>query len=296
MNIDIASGTYVVAVSGGIDSMALLHALYQLPDMRLVVAHYDHGIRDDSAEDRKHVEATAAQYDLPFIYEEGRLGEQTSEATARKARYAFLRRAQKEQGAHGIITAHHQDDMLETAIINMLRGTHRKGLSALASTDELLRPLLEYSKDDLLQYAKAHHIAWREDSTNADERYLRNYVRKHIVPRFGKEGRAALLDKVQQAQRLNAQIDELLNRDLDQQPAPDQLNRAWFIQLPHAVACEMMAAWLRRNGIAGFDSRLIDRLVVAAKTAHPGKRADIYAGFVLEIARDNLKITAHKRS
>lgn len=286
----------MVAVSGGVDSMVLLDLLRQLPDVRLVVAHYDHGIRSDSGKDRQLVQRTARQYGLPFVFEEGALGPQISEAAAREARYAFLRRVQQTEGAQAIVTAHHQDDMLETAIINMLRGTRRKGLSALGSTDDLARPLLEYSKGDILAYAQAHHLEWREDSTNADERYLRNYVRKHILSRFGEQGRAALLARVRQARQLNEQIDELLNRDLELQPAINQLKRKWYIQLPYAVASEMMATWLRRNGVASFDRTLIDRLVIAAKTARPGKKADVNAGFVLEIEKDNLKIAPRKRS
>jgi tRNA(Ile)-lysidine synthetase-like protein len=296
MKLRLAPGLYVVAVSGGVDSMVLLDLLRQLADVQLVVAHYDHGIREDSAEDRTLVQAAAQKYKLPFLYEEGRLGAQTSEAVAREARYTFLRRVKAEQGAQAIITAHHQDDMLETAIINMLRGTNRKGLSALGSGDELLRPLLEYTKKDIVAYARTHKLLWREDSTNADERYLRNYIRKHILPKFGEQGKAALLQKVRQARQLNQQIDDLLTRDLELQPAIDQLKRKRYIQLPYAVASEMMAAWLRRNGITTFDRTLIDRLVIAAKTARPGKQADVNAGFVLEITRDNLKISSRKRS
>lgn len=296
MEVHVEPGKYVVAVSGGVDSMVLLDLMRQQPGLQLVVAHYDHGIREDSDEDRALVETTAAYYGLPFVYEAGKLGPKASEAAAREARYAFLRRVRETQGAQAIITAHHQDDMLETAIINMLRGTHRKGLSALASTGEIVRPLLDYSKKDLLVYAREHKLSWREDSTNADERYLRNYVRKHILSRFGEHGKAALLARVRQARQLNEQIDELLNRDLELQPAINQLKRKWYIQLPYAVASEMMAAWLRRNGVASFDRTLIDRLVIAAKTARPGKQADVNAGFVLEIERDNLKITPRKRS
>ena len=296
VELHIPAGKYIVAVSGGVDSMALLHALRACPGLELVVAHFDHGIRPDSAQDRKLVAAAAKEYGLPYMYKTAKLGPMCSEATAREARYAFLRKARQEQGAAAIITAHHQDDMLETAIINLLRGTNRKGLSALASGGELLRPLLDYSKKDLLRYAREHNLRWHEDSTNADERYLRNYVRRNILTRFGEAGKAALLEKVRQARKINDQTDTLLNRDLDLQPALDTLKRKWYVQLPHAVASEMMATWLRRNGIISFDRVLIDRLVIAAKTARPGKRADVNAAYVLEIERDNLKITVRKRS
>src|SRR4051794_19867846 len=116
-------GSYVVAVSGGVDSMALLHYLQTRPGIKLTVAHFDHGIRDDSPEDRKLAQEVAKSYKLPFVYHEGRLGGEASEATARAARYDFLNKVRRSSQAQAIITAHHQDDLLETAILNMLRGT-----------------------------------------------------------------------------------------------------------------------------------------------------------------------------
>src|SRR6266540_5641084 len=153
MKVSVKPGKYVVAVSGGVDSMVLLHMLHQGPGLQLIVAHFEHGIRPDSDSDRKLVEAAAKHYGLPFRFAHGNLGPQASEAAARQARYAFLRMVQKESGAQGVITAHHQDDLIETAIINLLRGTGRKGLSALASTDDLIRPLLAATKADIYDAA-----------------------------------------------------------------------------------------------------------------------------------------------
>lgn len=296
MNISIEPGKYVVAVSGGVDSMVLLDLLAASPKVELVVAHFDHGVRPDAAEDRKLVQKAAEQYGIPFYTEQGKLGPDVSEATAREARYAFLRRVQKEQGARAIVTAHHQDDMLETAILNMLRGTGRKGLSSLASNETLVRPLLAWTKKDIRRYAADYHLSWREDSTNADERYLRNYIRCTMLPRFGEAGRANLLKRIQKAYQMNAEIDELLASDLQSQPAVNELSRTWYAQLPYAVACEMMAAWLRRNGVTGFDRVLIERLVVAAKTAQPGKRADVDTKYVLQFSKNKVELLPRDRS
>lgn len=156
-------GKYVVAVSGGVDSMALLDLLQAHGDYELVVAHLDHGIRSDSGEDRQLVEQAAEAVGLPFFYKEAKLGAGTSEAAARKVRYAFLNKIKTKQGAAAIITAHHQNDVLETAIINIIRGTGRKGLTSLGS-NEIVRPLLNVSKAALIQYAKKHNLQWREDS------------------------------------------------------------------------------------------------------------------------------------
>src|SRR6185369_2891937 len=122
MQLKVRPGKYVVAVSGGVDSMVLLELLRQKPKLELIVAHFDHGIRPESGEDRKLVQRIAKHYELPFVYVEGHLGASASEALAREARYAFLRKVQAEQGAEAIITAHHQDDMLETAIMDLMRG------------------------------------------------------------------------------------------------------------------------------------------------------------------------------
>src|SRR6266542_1461422 len=149
MKVRVSPGKYVVAVSGGVDSMVLLDLLRQKPKLELVVSHFDHGIRPDSEEDRRLVQRIARAYGLPFVYARGNLGPKAGEALAREARYAFLRRVQQEQGAKAIITAHHQDDMLETAIMNLLRGTGRRGLSSLKSREGLLRPLLNWTKKDI---------------------------------------------------------------------------------------------------------------------------------------------------
>lgn len=294
MNIRVRAGKYVVAVSGGVDSVVLLDLLAKKPALELTIAHFDHGIREDSAEDRKLVQKLAKHYAIPLVYRSGKLGPDASEATAREARYKFLHQVKVEQGAQAIITAHHQDDMLETAIINMLRGTGRKGLSSLISTTELLRPMLKWSKSDVLEYARQHELAWYEDSTNADERYLRNYIRKNIMSRFTEPDREDLLRRVENAGKINTQIDHLLNEDLDKQPAKDELDRGWYLQLPYTVAKEMMATWLRRNGIGHFDRALIEHLVVAAKTATPGKLADVDAKHNLQFDKD--KISLRNRS
>jgi tRNA(Ile)-lysidine synthase len=281
MNIDIQPGTYVVAASGGVDSMALLHALHCMAgdvgfELSLVVAHFEHGIREDSLQDHELVQATARAYGLPYIYERGFLGRGASEAQAREARYAFLRRVRAGQGADAIITAHHQDDVLETAVINMVRGTGSRGLSSLRTAGDVVRPLLGITKDELRAYAQQRQLVWREDSTNEDERYLRNYIRRQLMPKLTPAQRTQLLGHVLHAAAVNGQIETLLAPHI----AEAQIERLWFAQLPHAVAKEAMAAWLRTHG-ASFDRKTIERLVVFAKTALPGKVTDVDAGHQL---------------
>jgi tRNA(Ile)-lysidine synthetase-like protein len=275
MNIEVQPGTYVIAVSGGVDSVALLHRLSQLPDMQLVVAHYDHGIREDSIEDRKHVQQLARQLGLPFVYDEGNLGKNASEAAARQARYGFLRSVQRQSRAHAIITAHHQDDVIETAILNLVRGTGRKGMSSLKSTDGIVRPLLHMPKEELIAYAKLHQLQWREDSTNTDTKYKRNYVRHKIVPKLTPGQRDEFVTYITNLHDLNHKIDTHINNQLHVQPATNKLKRTHFVLLPHDVAKELFATWLRIHGIRDFDAKGLERMVVAAKTYAPNQLIDI---------------------
>jgi tRNA(Ile)-lysidine synthase len=298
MEFELEPGRYVVAVSGGVDSVALLHLLAQkrktLP-FSFVVAHFDHGIRKDSAEDMQLVRDTAHDYGLPFVYRQGKLGTGVSEAVARQARYEFLHHARQASGAGAVITAHHQDDLLETVILNLLRGTGRRGLSSLKSTDVIKRPLLHMPKKELLRYAEREGLRWREDSTNSDERYLRNYVRRRILSRFAEADREALLAMAARAQDLNREIEAQAANYLHAQPARDVLDRYAFIMLPHAVAREIVAEWLSQRTGVELSRKLLERLVVSAKTGRVGTRVDINKNYWLEIGRTTLALRPRER-
>lgn len=167
---------YVVAVSGGVDSVVLLNKLARAKDHRLVVAHFDHGIRAESADDAAFVRQLAKQYGLPFELGEGNLGEDASEEQARDTRYAFLRNVAERHDAM-VVTAHHQDDIIETIAINVSRGTGWRGLAVLDSPD-IHRPLLGITKRDIYKHALKNNLEWVEDGTNQSDRYLRNRIRK----------------------------------------------------------------------------------------------------------------------
>jgi tRNA(Ile)-lysidine synthase len=295
MDIDLQPGRYVVAVSGGVDSMVLLHMLARQQGLRLTIAHYDHGVRKDSAEDRRLVHEVAKAYGLPFVYHAGQLGSGVSEEVARQARYDFLHHVRRASGAGAVVTAHHQDDLLETVILNLLRGTGRRGLSSLRSTDIVKRPLLHMSKNELLRYAEREGIRWHEDSTNINENYARNYVRHRILSRFAEIDREALLRVVRRAAELNAAIDQEVANYLHLQPAPDMLDRYEFTMLPHPVSREVMAEWLLLNAQAELSRKMLERLVIAAKTGKSGTRADINKRYWLEIGRTHLALKPRER-
>lgn len=291
MELHIKPGKYIVAVSGGVDSMVLLDVLRRQSELELIVAHFDHGIRPDSKQDRQLVEQTARKYRLEYIFAEGRLGKHASEADAREARYAFLRASKVQHGADAIITAHHQDDVLETMVINLIRGTGRLGLSSLRSNDKLLRPLTQTSKATIMQYADEHGIIWRDDSTNMSDAYLRNYLRHHVMSRLTDAQRHSLVDTYATMLSLNTQIDADLTDVLAQITYPEGLRRTYFTQLPHAVSCELLAHWLRKKYDISLERKQIERLVIAVKTAQPGSVFDLNKRTIMNISRKFAEVT-----
>lgn len=300
-------GHYVVAVSGGVDSMALLDLLAQIghrakgkeqskteQPLSFTIAHFDHGIRPNSKADRLLVEKIARGHGLPFVYSEGNLGAGTSEDVARKARYEFLRKVQKDTNADGIITAHHFDDVLETAIHNILRGTGRKGMSSLKSVDGIVRPLLHLPKQHLVDYAKANNLEWNEDFTNQDTNYRRNYIRHRILPKV----KQLSPEKFEQLKRitrrqaeLNHAIDNHLRTILHLQPSTTVLKRLSVAMLPHAVARELVGEWLRANGKREFDRKLLEKVTMAIKTAQPNTTLVLDKNFKIEFSKKLAKIS-----
>lgn len=281
-------GKYVVAVSGGVDSMVLLHLLanykLQTTNYQLFVAHINENLRPDSPLDQKLVKETAEKYGLEFYWADVKLAN-SSEALGRKVRYEYLNKLKKELGADAIITAHHQDDMLETAIINMLRGTGRRGLSSITSGKNLVRPLLKFTKKEIYDFAKKNRLDWREDYMNKDTQFLRNYIRHELLPKLGGDARAKLLKNIQNLGELNKAIDE----ELDEHVQNQKLDRQWFINLPHDVSNEILNHWLRRQNV-NVERKKLNKLTIAAKTLSSGKQASVNKKAILLIEKDDLTL------
>lgn len=284
----VASGKYIVAVSGGVDSMVLLDLLAQQSGLELVVAHFDHGIREDSYKDRQLVQLATTHYGLPFYYHEAHLGVEASEEQARNARYAFLEQTKTEQNATGVITAHHQDDVIETMCINLIRGTGRRGLTSLRSRSYIVRPLLSISKQVILTYAHAHHLQWREDQTNQTDDYLRNRIRHHLLPTLTPAQRQQFLDIYEHMTSVNDLLDEDISVLTESILTSEGMERSQFVQLPYAVSVECMLAHLRDLGAHDISRKRLHQLVVAAKTASPGKTFDIDYNLLMKITRKKL--------
>lgn len=292
---NISPGKYIVAVSGGVDSIVLLDMLMNQAssNIQFIVAHFDHGIRSDSAEDSKFVSDLAKTYKVPFETERVELGASASEADAREARYSFLKRVQEKYHAVAIVTAHHQDDLLETSIINMLRGTGHRGLHSLKSHEQLIRPLLHLKKVDVYEYAKKNNLKWREDSTNTDTNFLRNKIRHDVLLNSGERWRESMLEKIKMAAevggRLDREIDQLVGQSMRNGQAI--MSRSWFVKLPHAIASEVVVAILRKLKIADIDKQLVERLTVQIKTAKPGKKLDIDKNLYILMTKRSARIT-----
>lgn len=268
---------HVVAVSGGVDSVVLLDMLVKqkLPlKGTYIVAHFDHGIRPDSADDATFVRELAASYGLAFETMREELGVSASEELARDRRYAFLHAVAKRYDAQ-ILTAHHANDVIETVAINIHRGTGWRGLAVLDSsaTD---RPLVGLQKKELLEYARMNNLKWREDSTNNSDTYLRNRLRKHLQHVTDED--AALLGAYRTRQvALKRQIDAESLRLIGKAP----YSRYVFTMIPEREAVELLRALCMREVGVSPTIPQRRRALMAIKTYAAGSRFEVAKGVVI---------------
>jgi tRNA(Ile)-lysidine synthase len=261
-----------VAVSGGIDSVVLLHMLVRSGDHELIVAHFDHGIRPDSADDARFVGALAEKYGLAFVTVREELGAGASEELARRRRYAFLRReAAKRQAI--IVTAHHQDDVCETIAINLTRGTGWRGLAVLDSLT-IIRPLLSMAKQELRIYARDHRLEWAEDSTNSSDVYLRNRLRRRLK-KWSPDQKRELVELWYKQLALKTEIDEAT---LPYLRSDGEYSRYFLIMIDRETALELIRAMIA--GKVGFSLTRpqLGRALLAVKTAKAGTIFEAGAG------------------
>jgi tRNA(Ile)-lysidine synthase len=181
----------VVGVSGGIDSMVLLDLLYRLSKswrLRVTVAHVNHGLRGKASDaDHKLVRRVSQKLNLGFSAIRWKVPSRDNiQDAARRFRYDFFRHIAEEIGATSIATAHNQGDQAETLLLHLIRGSGIKGLSGIMRShgDEtkIIRPLLDFSRGQIEEYAKKRHIVFTEDITNQKTMYRRNFIRHNILP------------------------------------------------------------------------------------------------------------------
>jgi tRNA(Ile)-lysidine synthetase-like protein len=274
---------YIVAVSGGVDSVVLLDMLTKVPKHELLVAHVDHGIRHDSAEDAQFVRALAAKYGLPFHATRVELGWGASEERARQIRYEYLRNLADIYDAK-IVTAHHADDIVETVAINLHRGTGWRGLSTHDS--DIVRPLLGTYKAQLSEYARRNGLLWREDSTNQSDQYLRNRLRRHLTG-FTVEHKQKLITLRHEQLAYKRKIEREVLRLIGDGPT---YSRYFFSHIPTAVAMECV----RLATKARLTRPQLQRALLAIKTTQPDKTYEAGAGVRLDFTSRNFTVTLIK--
>lgn len=260
----------VVAVSGGIDSIVLLDTLVRAGGHELIVAHFDHGIRDDSEADARFVEELAKKYYLTFASVREELGAKASEELARNRRYHFLRETARLHNAR-IVTAHHGDDMIETIAINLLRGTGWRGLAVLNAPD-ISRPLLNQTKQDIRDYALHHRLEWVEDSTNASTDYLRNRVRRTIAENLSPEAGQSIRELWQKQLALKIDVDKQTETFVQ---SSGTYSRYLFIQLDTVSGCELLRAVLYAVTGTAPTRPQTERALLAIKTARANTQYEV---------------------
>ncbi|GMQ26169.1 tRNA lysidine(34) synthetase TilS [Algoriphagus sp. oki45] len=182
-------GRYLLGFSGGVDSVCLAHLLWK-SGIPFEIAHVNFQLRgEESEQDAEFSARISDEWGIPFHLHHGntqKIAEEKGisiQMAAREIRYDFFEKIRAQNHLQGIFLAHHEDDQLETIFLNLLRGTGIEGLYGMAEKKGwLIRPLLSFSKENLLEYAKSNQLEWREDSSNAKSDYKRNKLRLEALP------------------------------------------------------------------------------------------------------------------
>ncbi len=249
------SATVIVGVSGGRDSMALVHVLKnQRPDLKLIAAHVNHGLREGSDDDADFVEGMMARWEIPFESYKPRKSKKAGnlEEWGREKRYEFFDKLRKKHHSEHVVTAHHQDDDFESMLLAFLRGTRVKGMSGmLFNREHVYRPLLFTPRKDINDYVEYHEIHFREDPSNKDEKFARNFLRNKIIPvlnhlypemagRWQKQKEYWL--ELQDMLETSAEV--FLDEHLDEK---EGLDREAYRRLPFPIRATILEIWFQES-------------------------------------------------
>jgi tRNA(Ile)-lysidine synthase len=194
----VAPGQSVIAaVSGGADSVCMLHVLLEAGVKVSAVAHFNHKLRgEESDEDERFVSGIAARLGIAFYRGECLPGAGNLEQEARKARRGFLGSLLRQGTGDRVALAHTRDDQAETVLFRVLRGSGLAGLAGIhpVTADGFIRPLIGVTRREVLEYLKARDLAWREDSSNRDVRFARNRIRHQLLPQLARDWNPAIVD------------------------------------------------------------------------------------------------------
>ena len=282
----------LVGISGGPDSVALLHMLRRLKHEgvagRLYAAHMHHGIRGESAdEDAAFVRTLCGGWNIPLFEERAdavslsKRQNLTLEEAARNARYAFLRRVKEECGANYIVTAHHRDDQVETVLLHLLRGAGLAGLCGMQiSAGDILRPLLTTPREELLAYLKEERLVYRTDESNLEPGCMRNRIRLELLPLLKREYNPAIADSLCRMAKLLSEDEALLRAQAGQALDAALLPQGGYVceellRLPMALQSRAVRIALEREGALYDMQRGGIQSVCALLRAHTGARMEL---------------------
>lgn len=233
-------GLALCAVSGGRDSMAMLHLLSAWAEeggFRVAAAHFNHRLRPAADRDEAFVRDWCRERGIPLTCGSGDVREFAAreglgiEDAARKLRYAFLEGAARDRGAARIATAHHREDNAETVLLHLLRGAGLQGLSGIAPVrGNIVRPLLEVSRREIDEYVTRNHIPYVEDESNRDIRFTRNRLRLEVLPLL-EEMAPGASGRIAAAAALLREEDEHLRREAEEL-LPEAVGGAVVLPVP----------------------------------------------------------------
>lgn len=254
----------LVGVSGGRDSVALLHWLKGEGFGRLIVCHLDHGLRAGSREDAAFVRSLAGEWGLPCETARANVAalatrkKQSIETAARHARHTFFAKCAKQHGTSRVMLAHHADDQVETFLFNLLRGAGPGGLAGMAAvgavgTLTLIRPFLGIWREEIDAYCAAQALPWREDASNASRDHTRNRLRHDVLPMLssamGRDVRRALW---RTAELLRAEDEVMAHTASEAFPTGKELEVAALRCLPVALQRRVIHDWLGKLKVPGI--------------------------------------------
>ena len=268
---------YLVGVSGGRDSVALLHWLVDLGYKNVIVCHFDHQLRGRSSRaDAIFVQKLAAKYDVDLALGSASVRalaakkKMSIETAARDARYKFFAQVAKRRRCRTIFLGHHADDLVETFLINLFRGAGTSGLSAMRAVSvrkidnvklQIVRPLLGVWREQIDDYVRKHRLKFREDASNKDLAPLRNRIRHRIIPEIEKQLGRNVRASIWRAATIAAEEENFFEALL-----PDKLSKLTALAvkplraMPVAVQRRMLHEWLRTSEVPDVSFDLIERV------------------------------------
>jgi tRNA(Ile)-lysidine synthase len=300
--------TVVVAVSGGADSVGLLHVLMTLAaelSLRLHVLHVDHALRPDSARDAAFVRQLAARLGIPADVVRVTVPAGGSvEAAARAERYAALDAHARRLGARRIAVGHTADDQAETVLMRMLAGAGVRGLAGIPPVRGcIVRPLIETRRAAIVATLETVGLAWIEDPSNRDPKFLRNRIRHELLPLLSASYSADVVAPLDRLARLCRDtvgaIERMALRELDRLAvAADDavvLPHAGLAELPAQVAAEVLRQAAARLGgrapLRAWAHRGLARVLASPPPRHPFR----LGGIVVEVSSGRVRLAAHER-